>query len=375
MHVHGADLDLQRDALRTHHRRVQRLIHVRLGHRDVVLETAGDGLPESVDGAERPVAVAERGNEDAEADEVVDLVELLAADHHLFVDRVQVLRPPLHIRFHAELLQLRPEGFFHLFEELLPLAPAGLDEVRDLAVRTGVQGLEREILELPLQLLDAQAIGEGGVDLEGLVGDLVLARFRERREGSHVVEPIGELDEEDPDVAGHRHDHLPDILCLRQLTAPELQLVQLRQAVDDPGDLVAELLLDVPEADIRVLDRVVQERRGEGRGVEPEIREDRGHGDGVLDVGLAREAVLALVRILGEPVRTFQQLRVGLRVVRANLLQDRGEEVRGAGVRASQSGARDPGESPAALGRVRLGLPIDPHVTPGGVHVPSYREV
>ena len=47
------------------------------------------------------------------------------------------------------------------------------------------------------------------------------------------------------------------------------QLVQLRQAVDDPGDLVAELLLDVPEADIRVLDRVVQERRGEGRGVEP----------------------------------------------------------------------------------------------------------
>ena len=95
---------------------------------------------------------------------------------------------------------------------------------------------------------------------------------------------------------------------------------------------------------------------------------DPGHGDGVLDVGLAREAALAFVRIFGEPVRTFQQLRVGLRVVRANLLQDRGEEVRGAGVGASESGAGDRGESPAALGRVRLGFPIDPHVTPGGIH-------
>ena len=110
VHVLRADLDLQRHALGTDDRRVQRLIHVRLGHRDVVLEAARDGLPERVDGAERAVAVAERRNEDAEADEVVDLVELLAADHHLLVDRVQVLRATLDVGLHAELLQLARAG-------------------------------------------------------------------------------------------------------------------------------------------------------------------------------------------------------------------------------------------------------------------------
>ena len=254
------------------------------------------------------------------------------------------------------------------FEELLPLPSARLDEVGDLPVGTGVERLEREVLELPLELLDTEAVRERSVDLEGLVRDLATALLRERREGSHVVEAVGEPDQQDPDVARHRDDHLADVLRLRELAAPELQLVELGEPVDDACDLVAELALDVTEADRGVLDGVVQEGRGQGRRVQAKVGEDPRHRDGMLDVGLAREAVLPLVRILGEPVRALQQLGVGLGVVRANLLQHRGEAVRGPGVRAPEAWPRDTREPPAALGRDRLRLLLDPHVTPGGVH-------
>ena len=74
------------------HRRVQRLVEVELGHRDVVLEPALHRLPQRVDRAERAVAVLHRVDDDAHADEVLDLVELLAPHDHLLVDRPVVLR-------------------------------------------------------------------------------------------------------------------------------------------------------------------------------------------------------------------------------------------------------------------------------------------
>ena len=52
VHAEGADLHLDRLALRADHRRVQRLVHVELRHRDVVLEPAEDRVPARVQDAE-----------------------------------------------------------------------------------------------------------------------------------------------------------------------------------------------------------------------------------------------------------------------------------------------------------------------------------
>ena len=50
------------------------------------------------------------------------------------------------------------------------------DEALDLAVLARVQGREREVLELPLDRVDAEPVGERRVDLERLPGllDLLL---------------------------------------------------------------------------------------------------------------------------------------------------------------------------------------------------------
>ena len=325
MHVARSDLDLDRPALGAEHRRVQGLVHVRLGHRDVVLEPARDGLPERVDGTERAVAVAHRLDLDADADQVEDLFEVLAADHHLFVDRVQMLRASVDVGLDPELLQFLPERVGELQDAPRPLVATRLDELGDLLVRPRMQRLEGEVLELPLDLLDTEAVGQRGVDLEGLGGDPALLGDGQRRECPHVVETVGELDQQHADVARHRHDHLAHVLGLRQLAGLELQLVELRQAVDDLGDIVAELLAEPVEGDGRVLHGVVQQRRLERRRVQAQVGEDLRHRQRMFDERLPREAHLALVGLLGDPIGGLEHLEVALGVVGADLLLQRRE--------------------------------------------------
>ena len=60
VHLVGADLDLDALAPRTDDRRVERLVHVGLGQRDVVLEAPRHRRPLRVHDAERRVAVGSR---------------------------------------------------------------------------------------------------------------------------------------------------------------------------------------------------------------------------------------------------------------------------------------------------------------------------
>ena len=103
-------------------------------------------------------------------------------------------------------------------KRLAALAP-GVEELGQLAEPLRLEGLEREVLELPLDLPDAEALGERRVDLEGLARDPELLLRREGGEGAHVVQAVGELDEDDADVLGHRQEHLPDVLGLLLLVA------------------------------------------------------------------------------------------------------------------------------------------------------------
>ena len=73
-----------------------------------------------------------------------------------------------------------------------------------------------------------------------------------RRHGGdrpHVVEPVGQLDDQDPEVLGHRHQHLAHGGGLLRLLGVEADAVELGDAVDDGGHLGAEAV------DVIVLER------------------------------------------------------------------------------------------------------------------------
>ena len=226
-----------------------------------------------------------------------------------------------------DLVQLLREHDRGLVDVLLAIGAALGDHRLDLRVLPGMQRLEGEILELPLQLVDAEPVRERRVDLERLARLLHLLLAPEVLERAHVVEPVCELDQDDPYVMGHRHDHLPVVLGLRMLPALELDPRQLRDALDERRDLVAELGAHLVDADLGVLDDVVEERGRDRLVVEPQLRADLGRAERVVDEGLARAALLARMRARREIEGPRDQVAVDVVVVGRDLGDQLLEEV------------------------------------------------
>ena len=123
--------------------RVERLVHVELGHGDVVLEAPRHGMPQRMDGTEGRVAVLHRARDDAHGDEVVDLREALSLLGHLLVDGVQVLGPPHDLGVDADLLHLIGDDVYDVLQVGLALGARLGHHTADLLVLVGLQVEER----------------------------------------------------------------------------------------------------------------------------------------------------------------------------------------------------------------------------------------
>ena len=198
---------------------------------------------------------------------------------------------------------------------LLAVGAAVGDHRLDLGVLARVEDLEREILELPLDGVDAEPVGERRVDLERLLRLLHLLLLAEVLDRAHVVEPVGELDQDHAHVLRHRHDHLAVVLRLRLLAALEADPGQLGDALDELRDVRPERGSQLVEVGLGVLDHVVQQRRGDRLLVEVELGADQGDAERMVDERLAGAPHLAAVGALGLVEGAADQLLVDARVV------------------------------------------------------------
>ena len=138
-------------------------------------------------------------------------------------------------------------------------------------------------------------MGERRVDVQGFAGDGLLAIGLEVLEGAHVVEAVGQLDEDDAYVGDHGEEHLADVFGLAVFAIGELDLVDFGDALDDVGDLVAKGGFDLLVGGGGVFDGIVEEAGGDGGGVHLHFGEDFSDLKGMDDVGLAGGAHLALM--------------------------------------------------------------------------------
>jgi hypothetical protein len=112
------------------------------------------------------------------------------------------------------------------------------------------------------------------VDVQPLLGDLRLLGRRQAVERPHVVGAIGELDQDDPEVAAHREQHLPEVLRLVLLARAEVDLADLGDSVDELRDLGAEERLELAQGRESLLDGVLEPPGRDARHVEAEIGDD-----------------------------------------------------------------------------------------------------
>ena len=300
VHLLGADLHLQRPAGGADDRGVQALVHVELRHGDVVFEPPGHGVPQRMHRAQRRVAVLHRLDDDAHGDQVVDLGEALALLRHLLIDAVQVLRAAHDLRLDAHLVHLAAQHGNDLVKVLLALEAAFGDHTRDLLELVGLKVIEAQVLELPFDGVDTQAVRDGRVDLKRLARLEDATILLERRQGAHVVQAVGQLDDDDADVLAHGNEHLADSGRLLVGEGFHLNARDLGDAVDQLRHVRAELLLDQLAGHVGVLHRVVQKRRAQRFHVHAQIGQDDGHLHRMRDERLARLAARALVSAGGE---------------------------------------------------------------------------
>ena len=227
-----------------------------------------------------------------------------------------MLGPAADVGLDADLLELACEDLAKVRHERFAVVTRASDPFDDVLVGLGFEVAEGQVFQLPFDLPDAEPVRERRVDFERLARYLPALDLGQRVERAHVVQPVRELDEDDPKVFRHRDHHLPDVLRLLLLVGPERDPAQLGDPVHEPGHLRAELPLHLVRGERGVLHGVVEQRGRDRLGVELQVGEDGGHLEGVVDVLLAGQAALPRVGARGALIRFPDHLlTLGIEVV------------------------------------------------------------
>ena len=323
VHLDGADLDLERHAVLADHRGVQRLVAVGPRHGDEILDPARNRRPGLMDDPEHTVTVGRALGHDPQGDEVVDLLELDLLALELLADAVQALDSAVDLDDrNLRLTQLGGNRGLQRFNQPFGGAPLGIHPRPQRFVRLRLQIPERKLLELVLDLAHSEPVGNRRVDVARLLRHLDPALLGQMAEGPHVVQPVGQLHDDDADIVDHGEEHLAEILGLALFARGEGDGTDLGHPLHDVRHLGTEQLANALDGGQRVLDHVVQQTGGNRDRVEPHVGEEVGDRQGVDQVWLPGVAHLPPVLESREDVGTAQQLDVGFRSIRADLFEE-----------------------------------------------------
>jgi hypothetical protein len=186
----------------------------------------------------------------------------------------------------------------------------------DALLGIGIKLGEGKIFELVLHLLHAHALGERGVDLQRLQRDAAaLVDILDVVQRLHVVQAVGELDEQHADIGRHGQHQLAEILRMLGMVRLQLDAGELGDAVDEARHFLAEELLDLLQGRVRVLDRIVEQAGDDGSAVELHARQQLGDAQGMGEVGIARGPALGAMGLHGEDISAIQRVLIGRGII------------------------------------------------------------
>ena len=233
------------------------------------------------------IAFLDRVHDNAKGQNIVNLVRAQVLLLHLGVDAEEMLLPALDDGLDAGLSQFCSHDFNDFLDELLPNFPP-LRELRlDPSVDLGLQVVQAEVLQGGLEPVDSHPAGKGRIDVDGFPGDFLLFFRRMEPEGLHVVEAVGEFDDDDTDIGGHGENHLAHVFRLLFLTGAELHLADLGHPVHDVCRFLSEKALHFGEFRGRVLDGIVKKAGCDTDHVHFHLGEDVCDFEGVGEIGFA----------------------------------------------------------------------------------------
>ena len=125
------------------------------------------------------------------------------------------------------------------------------------------------------------------------------------------MQPVSELNQNDPQILGHRHKELAEILGLFGLPAGELQIGQFGDAIHQFGHLFAKTACHLFIRGLGVFDGVMQQRSDNGGIIQALFSQQSGDSHGMRKIGLAGVAELTLMHLftIGKGLGDFFGIR------------------------------------------------------------------
>ena len=311
VHFPGADLHFEGegDLAAAYHGGVEGLVHVGLGHGNIILEPAGNLVPQGMDNTEDGIAVRNGVHDNPDGDQVVDLVKGFLLQDHLPVDGIEMLAAAVNVV--ADMLLVQPLGKLidDQTDAFLPFLALHADQVNDAVVSFRINVLQGKVFQLLLDGIDAQAVRQGSIDIQCFPGNGYPAVFRLETERAHVVQAVRQLDQHDPDIPGHGQDHFPEGFSLGFLPVGEVQFVQLGNAVHKVRNLITELCTECFEGDaFAVFNGIMKKPRSNRRGIDHQFSQNGCHQAGVGEISLTGLAELAFMGLFGKLPGFFHEL-------------------------------------------------------------------
>jgi hypothetical protein len=175
------------------------------------------------------------GRDDACRYKVVNLFERDLLFLQFFPERIQTLYAALYLdERHVVFFQPAFDGFEYVFERCFVFGPAGVDLGGKTIVFVRVKFLKRKILQLAPDLTHTEPVCDRGVNVERFLRDSCSLFRLEELHRPHVVQTVGEFDQDNANVRYHRQHHFADILGLLRLISGEIDVSAL------PAEPVAE---------------------------------------------------------------------------------------------------------------------------------------
>ena len=178
-------------------------------------------------------------DDEADGEHVIDPVEIDLLFLHLFPDGERCLGAGFELVLDPGFREFGLERFDELRGDKLAVALGGFQAIGDRAVFLRFGVIEVDILHLALHVVQAELMGQGNVEHQGLEL-LPLARsLREQVEAAHDLETVRELEHHHPWVGGVADYEFFVILCF-QTGVLGLDRSYLVEAVDHREDVAAE---------------------------------------------------------------------------------------------------------------------------------------
>ena len=208
------------------------------------------------------------------------------------------------------LIQPLLNGGFDFVDDFAAVAPGALHRIGQNPMPIRIQRREPQVLQLQTHGVETQAIGDGHIDVQGLAGNAAALVGTHETQRAHIVKPVGQLDEDHPDIPHHGQQHFAQILGLRLSPAFELDLGELGDAIHQLGDFLTENLRQLVFGHAGILDHIVENGGGNRFVIETHFRHDTGHRQWMGDIGIAGLAALLLVGIGAQQKRPVNLLHM-----------------------------------------------------------------